>query len=454
MFDLFLIVALLAANAFFVAVEFALVKLRGFRVDNLAAEGRFGAALTVRIHAGLESYLAACQLGITMASLGLGWVGEPAVESLLRPLLAPLELSASATHTIAFIVGFIVFSSLHIVVGEQVPKTLAIRKPEPVALWLAYPLHVFYILAWPLNRLLTIATSWILRTMGVAEAGHEEVLSGEDFEVLAQKSGEHGGIATGKAEMVANLFAFDHRAVSRVMIPRGEVVFLDVSAEPATNIATMRDSNHSRFPVIDGDANRPVGMILAKEIYASVMGDEEGPFRKLRDFVREPVVVPENLHLPELFDTMRERRTHMAFVVDEYGDFVGLVTLEDLLEEIVGEISDETDSVSDTALMAVVDQGWETGGLTSLADARRDIGLIVPATLDANTISGLLMQRIGRMPVEGEVVDEGGFSIRVITMAERHVERVLIQRVPEPAPAEPATEMPADDESEPDADKP
>jgi CBS domain containing-hemolysin-like protein len=429
MLDVALIVALLAANAFFVAVEFALVKARGFRIEALAADGRFGAKITVHIHQRLESYLAACQLGITMASLALGWVGEPAVESLLHPILEPMDLSPSVTHTIAFVVGFIVFSSLHIVVGEQVPKTYAIREPEPVALWCAYPLHAFYICAYPLNRLLTMATSSILRLMGVKEASHEEVLSGEDFQALARKSGEHGAIASDKATMVANLFAFDHRAVNRVMIPRGDVVFLDVAAGTAHNVAILRESNHSRFPLINGDPNRPIGVILSKEIYAASLGGGDDPWANINSFARSPVVVPESLRLPELFDTMRERRTHMAFVVDEYGDFVGLVTLEDLLEEIVGDISDETDDVAHGLATPTGEGCWEASGLMSLTDVRRDLGLTVPSDLDANTLSGLMMQRIGRMPVVGDAVEEEGHRIEVIAMAERHVGRVLVEVV-------------------------
>ncbi|MEO8669250.1 MAG: CNNM domain-containing protein, partial [Bauldia sp.] len=190
--SLLLAVFLLAANAFYVAAEFALVKSRGFRINALAEEGRFGAALTQHMLRNVEAYLACCQLGITMASLGLGWVGEPTVAGILEPLLEPLGMPPSAVQLTAFLVGFLVFSSLHIVVGEQVPKTLAIREPEPVSLWIAYPLQVSFIVFYPLNWLLNAASRSILRLLGVREGSHQEILTDDEIEGLVEVSAEHG----------------------------------------------------------------------------------------------------------------------------------------------------------------------------------------------------------------------------------------------------------------------
>ena len=200
------VVLLLAANAFFVAAEFALVKARGFRIDALVSEGRSGATMARKIQQDLEAYLAACQLGITMASLGLGWVGEPAVASILHPVFEFLQTPESMIHTTSFLVGFVIFSSLHIVVGEQVPKTFAIRQSEPVSLWVAYPLRAFYLLVYPLNWALNRASGGILALFNVEEATHADVFTDEELRGLILVSKEHGVIKGKKAEMLTNLF--------------------------------------------------------------------------------------------------------------------------------------------------------------------------------------------------------------------------------------------------------
>ena len=196
--NLLLAFLLLAANAFYVAAEFALVKSRGFRVKAMVEQNRFGARLLQRMMGNIEAYLACCQLGITMASLGLGWVGEPTVAALLHPVLAPLGMGEAALHLVSFLTGFLLFSSLHIVIGEQVPKTLAIRRPEPVSLWVAYPLHASFILFYPLNWLLNSASRAVLRLFRVSDVAHKEILSGPELENLVETSAEHGGIRSAR----------------------------------------------------------------------------------------------------------------------------------------------------------------------------------------------------------------------------------------------------------------
>lgn len=230
--NLLLAIFLLAANAFFVAAEFALVKSRGFRINTLAQENRFGARLVQRILENLEAYLACCQLGITMASLGLGWVGEPTVSALLTPILLPLGMSESALSFTSFLVGFLIFSSLHIVVGEQVPKTLAIREPEPVSLWVAYPLHVSYVLFYPLNWLLNMSSRSILKALGIKESPQHEILSDLEIEGLVEASAEHGKMEVGQAEYIHNVFRFADLEVSDVMVHRTEMVTINADNPP------------------------------------------------------------------------------------------------------------------------------------------------------------------------------------------------------------------------------
>ena len=424
--------ALLAANGFFVAAEFALVKAKGFRVEALAEDGSRSARMTQRILKNIEAYLAACQLGITMASLGLGWIGEPVLASLLEPLFRALGLPETALHTVSFLIGFITFSSLHIVIGEQVPKTFAIRKPEPVSLLCAYPLHVFYLLTFPLNWALNRASGAILSLFKVSEASHADVLTDEELKGLIDVSKEHGHIHEEKAAMLSNLFAFDERTVGRVMVPRGDVDLLELDTSPEDNRQVLMETQRSRFPVVETPRGNPVGLVLAREVLYTMLAGEIDPWPNLRSFVREPLYVPESLRIAALFDMMRQGRQHMAFVVDEYGDFVGLVTLEDLLEEIVGDIADETDEASTEYPVTAVQDGWQAHGLAPLGDVCRATGMTIPADVAANTLSGLFMQRLKRMPQVGDRLVEDGFELIVQGVEEHHVAAVDIRSVPIP----------------------
>jgi len=429
--SLIAVVLLLIANGFFVAAEFALVKARGSRIEMLANEGSAKAKLTLRMQHNLESYLAACQLGITMASLGLGWVGEPAVAALLEPLFLALGLPEAMLHTTSFITGFLIFSSLHIVVGEQVPKTLAIRQAEPVSLWVAYPLHMAYLMVYPLNWILNNTTAKILALFNVAEATHAEVYSNDELKGLVFTSHEHGELGSDKADMLRNMLEFDQRSVGRVMIPRATLQLLDLNAEAELNLAIIRDSRHSRFPLIDSENNEEIiGIVLAKDLYSAMLKDDKEPWKNLGNYCRDPFIVPESQKVSQLFDAMRSKRAHMALVVDEYGDLIGIITLEDLLEELVGDIEDETDVIAplDTIIPLEINK-WQADGLISLTDAERSIGLIVPDDLDANTLSGLCMAALGEMPEVGNEVIQYGFRFTVQSMENHRVGNLLIEKL-------------------------
>ncbi|TQV65066.1 MAG: HlyC/CorC family transporter [Halothiobacillaceae bacterium] len=429
--SLLVIVLLLVANGFFVAAEFALVKVRGMRIESLAETGRPSARLTLRIKRNLEAYLAACQLGITMASLGLGWVGEPAVAALLEPLFHAMGLSEAMLHTLSFVIGFIIFSSLHIVIGEQVPKTYAIRKPEPVSLWVAYPLHAFYLLAWPLTMALNWASRRILRAMKVAEAGHEEIFSGEELHEMIGASRVHGQIEHKQADMLQNLFAFDQRIVRDIMVPRSAVDRLDLDDASDENVRIMKETGHSRFPVIEGGDDHPVGILLIKDIYTAVLEGQAAPWTRLREFTRNTLMVPDTITIGRLFEQMKAGRAHMALVLNEYGAFAGLVTMEDLIEEIVGEIADELDEITEqqSHIQSVEDGVWEADGLTPLHDLERALDISVDAGPNASTLSGLIMSLLGRLPELGDVIDYKGYRFEVTRMEGRRADAVHIQAI-------------------------
>lgn len=357
--------------------------------------------------------------------------GEPAVAHLLEPVFTRMGASETVVHTASFIIGFLIFSSLHIVVGEQVPKTLAIRKPEPVSMWAAYPLHIAYIAVWPLNWALNKASNSILAWMGVAPAGHDDVLSGAELKGLVATSREHGEIESDHAVMLHNLFEFDQRQVGRVMIPRNSLSCLEVNGNHGRNLAAIKESEFSRFPVIDSNDNEKiVGILLVKDIHRALLNGVAEPWKDIQKYSRDALVVPESQKVPALFELMRTKSVHMALIVDEYGTFVGAVTMEDLLEEIVGEIEDETDTVANLSEIAQVSENlWNIDGLVSLGDVQKVVGLSVPVELDANSLSGLFMERLARMPEVGDSIIEDNYKLVVLSVVDRRVGGVSVERL-------------------------
>lgn len=444
--SVFAIVVLLVINAFFVAAEFALVKAKSFRINVLAEQGGKSALLTQRIQADLESYLAACQLGITMASLGLGWVGEPVIAALLEPIFHGIGLPEAVIHPVSFILGFLLFSSLHIVVGEQVPKTFAIRKAEPVSLWVAYPLRWFYLFAYPLNWLLNKASGSILSLFNVEEASHADVLSDAEIRGIIKTSEKHGDLDTDKAVMLHNMFEFDSHTVEQIMISRSESEFLDLQSSWEKNLEIMRRTHHSRFPVIDGNADNPIGILLVKDLHNTLIGHEDAPEPSvaLKDNLRDPLLVPETQTVGRLFEAMRRSRSHMALAMDEYGSFSGIVTMEDILEEIVGEIADELDIDEPDASAFWVGDHWETDGLVSMTDLERVVNIDFPNEIDANTITGLFMQNLNRMPRPGDETEQSGLRFLALDVQNNRVGQVHIypldvQNTPDPEIEDPQT---------------
>lgn len=422
------IVLLLAINAFFVAAEFALVKAKSFRINLMANQGSKSAILTQRIQENLESYLAACQLGITMASLGLGWVGEPVVAALLEPLFIYIGVPAQMLHPISFILGFLIFSSLHIVIGEQVPKTFAIRKAEPVSMWCSYPLHWFYLMAYPLNWLLNKASGSILSLFNVEEATHGDVLSNDEIRGIIDTSEKHGDLASDKAIMLQNMFEFDSHRVEQIMLPQNEVEGIDLQESWETTLDKIRNTKHSRFPVFDGDPDSPVGVLLVKDLYIELIDNNNpgDPMQIIKDNLRKALLVPETQPISLLLESMRGNRSHMALVMDEYGSFSGIVTMEDMLEEIVGEIADEQDiDEPDSPAHWVIDH-WETDGLVTMMDLERVVNVNFPDEIDANTITGLFMQHLSRMPRSGDEIEQSGLRFLALNVSNNRVGKVQI----------------------------
>ena len=433
--SLLAIVLLLAANAFFVAAEFALVKVRALRIDTLAAAGSTRAGLTGRILKHLEAYLAACQLGITMASLGLGWVGEPAVAALLEPLFRRLGLSEAMLHTVAFLAGFLLFSSLHIVIGEQVPKTLAIRRPEPISLWVALPLHVFFLVCWPLNWALNAASRAVLRLLGVAEASDGEVFSGAELRQLISVSRKVGEVRKQEHDMLGAVFDLEKLEVGEVMSHRRNIVSINADAPVDEIVKQVLEGPYTRYPVWRGDPDTITGVLHAKDVLAAVQ--RSGPALtggELRRLAAPPWFIPDTSSLLHQLLAFRQRRAHLAFVIDEYGALMGLVTLEDILEEIVGDIVDEKD-VEVSGIQQEPDGSILVEGRVTVRDLNRHFDWNLPDE-EATTVAGLLIYEARRIPDVGESFLFHGFRFEVVRR-QRH-QLTLLRMRPEPAHAQPA----------------
>ncbi len=437
--NLTLAVFLLAANAFYVAAEFALVKSRGFRVKVMVEQNRFGARLLQGMMENIEAYLACCQLGITMASLGLGWVGEPTVSALLGPLLTPLGLSESALHFTSFLTGFLVFSSLHIVIGEQVPKTFAIRQPVPVSQWIAYPLYASYLVFYPLNWLLNTASRGILSLCGVQESSQHEILTDSEIEGLVEESAEHGIIESGEAEYIHNVFRFGDLAVSDVMVHRTAMVTINADMPPEDLVREMLATEYTRIPLWRDKPENIIGVLHAKDLLRALRAnDGDASQLDVTSIALPPWFVPEMRPISDQLKAFRRRKTHFALVVDEYGEVEGMVTLEDILEEIVGDISDEHDTVV-AGVRTQPDGSVVVDGSVPIRDLNRALNWHLPDE-EATTVAGLVIHEARSIPDRGQSFTFHGFRFRVLRRERNRITALRIVPVlretelPEPRP--------------------
>jgi CBS domain containing-hemolysin-like protein len=432
--SLLIALLLLAANAFYVAAEFALVKSRGYRIQAMVEDNCFGARLLQKMVANVEAYLACCQLGITMASLGLGWVGEPTVSALLRPLMEPMGMPESALHFTSFLIGFLVFSSLHIVIGEQVPKTLAIREPVPVSQWIAYPLHVSYLVLYPLNWLLNSASRSILRLLGVRESSHHEILTDVEIEHLVEESAEHGKLEEGQAEYIQNVFRFGELVVSDIMVHRTEIVTVNAGDPPEKIVDAVLKSEFTRIPLWRDRPENIVGILHAKDLLRALK-DADGDRSRIdiAAIARPPWFVPDIRPISEQLKAFRRRKTQLALVVDEYGEMMGIITLEDILEEIVGDIADEHDIVV-PGVRPLPDGSVNVDGGVPIRDLNRAMDWSLPVE-DATTIAGLVIHESRSIPEPGQSFTFHGFRFNVLR---RERNRITALRIT-PLARKPAT---------------
>jgi CBS domain containing-hemolysin-like protein len=415
------VLALVLLNGFFVAAEFSFVRIRETQLDTLVAKNWRRARMARHIVRNLNSYLSATQLGITMVSLGLGYLGEPIFSSLLGPIFNLFGLESSEwIKTISLVVGFSVLTFLSVVAGELAPKWLTIQKPLPIALWSAYPLHWFYIALYPFNRLLNHAARFLLEKIGIspddkADGAHSE----EELRlVLASSQNTAGG-----RNIVLNALDLRHRVVREVMRPRQEISAFNSDATISECLALAEKTRYSRFPLCEnGNLDKTLGVVHIKDLYA--LRDKARTAADLLIAARKLIYVPETARLERLLQLFLERKLHFAFVVDEYGGTLGIVTLENALESLVGQIQDEFDS-EDTQFIRKSENVWEVSGTLPLHELEKIIGE-VPHDESVTTASGWLTQKLGGFPKTGDSLVVGNFELRVEEMDGPRVARLKV----------------------------
>jgi CBS domain containing-hemolysin-like protein len=434
------VLVLVALNGFFVAAEFALVGARRTRLDQLAAGGNGAAALGRRMQDDLDRYIAAAQLGITLASLALGWIGEstiaelvdPPIESLTIWLLGSLAVAETVaegiSHAVGIAVSFFIITSLHIVLGEQAPKVFAIRSPEQTTLFIARPLAIFNGIFGLIIRFLDWATEMVLRIFGIREGGgHTKVHSADELRLLVEESGEAGVLDEAEQEMLENVFAFADRPAYQAMLPRTEVVTIDHDATVRAFLDRFAETGHTRFPVLGpGGVDDIKGVISAKDLLVALRDGAANFDQAIAPLVRPAFFTPESKRIGDLLQEMRDKHIRLAVLIDEYGGMAGIVTMEDLVEEIVGELDDEIEH-DGTGLRTIDERTTVVEGQVRVEEVNEELGLNIPEG-DYETLAGFVLARLGRLPQTGDSLTHNGARLTVIEMQGPRIRRIEITR--------------------------
>ena len=420
------IVFLVLLNGFFVASEFAIVKVRASQLEALATRGIRRALLARHVTSHLDAYLSATQLGITLASLGLGWLGEPFLADMIEPFFALANITSPVLiETFAFALAFGTITILHIVFGELAPKSIAIRKAVPTTLWISQPLSIFYVVFKPAIWLLNGLANWLLkRIFHLEPVAENELAHGEEeLRLILDESAKAARISPVSQEIATNAFEIRRRLVREVMTPRGEVVYLDDSLSFRDNLQRAKGARHTRFPLCVEHFDRTIGLVHIKDILAQM--DEPEP--SLQAIKRELVIVPEMLPLEKLLTRFRDRHAHLAVVVDEFGGNVGIVTLEHVIAEVIGQLPDEFGMERQEFHQVSENEFLVDGGLP-IHEMRALAGLVWKDE-DVTTVGGYVVRRIGHLPCVGEQLRLDGYIVTVEQADDRRVRRLSFRRV-------------------------
>src|SRR6266436_3934297 len=422
------ILALVLLNGFFVASEFALVKVRTSQLDALEDEGNKRAAFVRHVISNLDAYLSATQLGITLSSLGLGWIGEPYVAQLLQPILLRIGVSSPTVISgISFAIGFSLITYLHIVLGELTPKTLAIRKSLGASLLLVGPLHLFYTIFRPAIWFLQVSARLVLKVIFRVNpvAQHELSHSEEELRVILTESESQAEVTPLSKELLLNALDFRRRVVRDIMTPRGDVIYLDIQDSFEANVQVAIESGHTRFPLVQGHLDTTIGLIHIKDLMREMKKQKPD----LLAIKRELMPVPEFMPLEKLLNQFLGKRAHFAVVVDEYGGAVGIVTLDNVLGELVGEIQDEFDQEQAKEFVRISEDEFVVQGQLNSYELQELVGLHLE-NADVSTIGGYVVQLLGHLPKQGEQVEIESYLVTISQTDGRRILQLHFKKQP------------------------
>jgi len=425
--DILLTILLVLLNGFFVAAEFAIVKVRQSQIDILVSQGSRIAKLARPIVSKMDGYLSACQLGITIASLALGWVGEEVFYEIVKGVVPSmgLSLSEAATHTASTVLAFSLLTTLHIVLGEQVPKTFAIRKSLPTTFFVALPLRILFIVFRPLIWILNGLSKLTLKLFGMSTANHADIHSEEELRMILTEAEEGGAIKSSEHELIQNVFEFDDRLVRHIYVPRTRVIALDIDEDIETNIDKVVEEGYSRLPVYKDSIDNIIGIIHAKDLIRSIRHKR---LTELNSLLRPAFYVPLSKQVNDLLRELQHQHIQMAIVTNEFGGTEGIVTMEDIIEEIVGEIQDEYDEEK-----PAVEKKSESEYIVNATSSISDVNDLLPIALDESTeyetVSGLVNKIFNGIPAVNEKKEFGGYRITILKRFKHSVEQVKMEVV-------------------------
>lgn len=425
--EIFLTFLLVIANGFFVAAEFAIVKVRASQIELHAKSGSNVAKVAKNITDHLDKYLAATQLGITLASLGLGWIGETMMTNVVQSafLFFGLDVTLPWTKGLGFVLAFGTITLLHVVLGELAPKSIAIQKPVATTMRIAIPLRIFYYILMPLIFVFNGFANFLLKLVGIQPHPSESAHSSEELQYLLEKGKESGAINNSEHELIKNVFDFNERIVKNIMVPRTKIVAVDVNDTAEEFIKRVTEEGYSRIPIYDDNIDQIVGVVHSKDILPLLFKGKEVI---LKNIMRKPYFIPETKKINDLMTEFQLKRIQIAFVLDEFGGTSGMVTLEDIVEELVGEIQDEYDEevpvvekLSETEYM--VDAG------ANVHDANEFLPLELPESSDYDTIAGLVSDVFEKIPDVGDSTEAFGYSFTVMKKTQQNIEFVKLDLI-------------------------
>jgi CBS domain containing-hemolysin-like protein len=417
---------LVLINGFFVAAEFALVKVRLGRIEQLVANRKLFSRTARWLAQRLEQSLSACQLGITMASLALGRIGEPVFAAMVEPVMHWMQIQSPAViHGVSFAISFTIVTALHLVVGEQAPKIFAIRRPEPILLACAVPLQIFFVLSYPLMQALNVSTAWLLRVLGAhKQVGESIPYNEEEIRALLREAHVHGSLTRSEHSLINAVFEFDDLVCRRIMVPRTDVDYVDIDEKNKITLEMIHRTKHTRYPVCIGSMDEVLGVLHVKDISGEAISDAFD----WRSIMRPPKKVPENMPISKLLRHFQGTHQHMAFVVDEYGMIIGIVTLENVLEKIIGEVADEFDDEEPEIVPDGTDS-YVILGSTQVRSVEMRLGIQFEEA-DVDTMSGLLLNKAERLLAAGDVIEFPGVTAKVLSVSDDRATKLRLTLVP------------------------